>query len=121
MLVAYIAGPFTAKTTWELKKNIMLAEEAGLAVSKMGIMPLIPHSNTGSFFGEGDEKFWYDGTMELLERSDIVVLIPGWGSSKGARNESARAILKKIPIVIYGDGGAKFQDDLMNVAMSLEE
>lgn len=93
MKVIYIAGPYTAKTNWEVQQNINRAMEAGKLVAEMGAMPLIPHSNTPlPFLGIQTPQFWYDGTMELLRRSDAILLIEGWENSRGAVTERKEAI-----------------------------
>lgn len=88
MKVIYIAGPYTAPTNWQIQENINRAMAAGKLVAEMGAMPLIPHSNTPLIFhGINNGQFWYDGTMELLRRSDAIMLIEGWQNSKGAVEE----------------------------------
>jgi hypothetical protein len=84
MLVIYICGPFTADTAWEIECNIRRAEELGLEVAKLGMMPLIPHSNTRYFHGQCTDEFWYQGTMELLRRCDALITVPGWENSAGS-------------------------------------
>lgn len=92
MKVIYIAGPYTAPTNWEVQENINRAMAAGRFVAEMGAMPLIPHSNTPlPFIGIQTPQFWYDGTMELLRRSDGILLIDGWETSKGATAEHSEA------------------------------
>lgn len=99
MKVIYIAGPYTAKTNWEVQQNINRAMEAGKLVAEMGAMPLIPHSNTPLIFeGIQNPQFWYDGTMEFLRRSDAILLIEGWENSVGAVTERDEAINIRIPI-----------------------
>jgi putative cell wall-binding protein len=48
--------------------------------------------------GELPDQVWLDGAFELLRRSDIVVLMPNWKSSKGtvAEEKYAREIGKEI-------------------------
>lgn len=106
MKVIYIAGPYTAKTNWEIQQNINRAMEAGKLVAEMGAMPLIPHSNTPLvFWGMKDPQFWYDGTMELLRRSDAILLIEGWENSKGAQNEHTEALYLNKAIFNINDIG----------------
>ena len=98
MRLAYIAGPYTAKTAWEIEQNVRRAEEWGLAVAKCGVMPLIPHTNSRFFHGLLTPEFWYLGTLELLKRSDAIILIPGWSLSTGARGEKKWAEENDLPI-----------------------
>lgn len=87
MKVIFIAGPFTGKTAWDIERNIRRAEELALKVAEAGHVPLCPHTNSRFFHGQQTEQFWYDATLELLMRSDGVIMTPDWERSKGARNE----------------------------------
>ncbi len=100
MKVCYIAGKFTAASPWEIELNVRAAEVAAVGVIATGAMPLIPHANTRFFHGlKGtDERFWYDGTLELLRRCDCVYMVPGWKTSKGARAEREEAQRLKLPV-----------------------
>ena len=88
MPVVYIAGPFRGPTDWDRAENVRHAQRFGLAVARLGGMPLIPHANTALFFGHGSEEdLWIPGTKRLAEVSDAMVMIPGWERSAGARGE----------------------------------
>ena len=100
MAVVYIAGPFRARTSWGIAENIRAAERLGLEVAKLGMMPLIPHANTAHFQGELPDKFFLDGTMELLRRCDAVMLTPNWATSSGARDEADEAERLGIPVFV---------------------
>jgi nucleoside 2-deoxyribosyltransferase len=103
MRIVYVAGPYRGATAWDIERNVRRAEELGFEVSKLGAMPLIPHANTRFFHGLGEEEFWVEGTLELLRRSDAVILTDDWLRSTGARGEvtEARAlgrpVFKTIP------------------------
>lgn len=98
MKVVYIAGPFRAKTGWLIEQNVRRAEELGLAVSRLGVAPLIPHCNTRNFQGEGEDSYWLEATMELLRRCDAMILVPGWEKSSGTRAEVNEAARIGIPV-----------------------
>lgn len=87
MQIVYVAGPFTAKTAWDIAENVRNAERVGLLVAQSGAMPLIPHANSHLFFGQCTAEFWYEGTKELLVRSDAAIFIPNWRSSVGSVGE----------------------------------
>ncbi|MHA1286577.1 MAG: DUF7768 domain-containing protein [Candidatus Thorarchaeota archaeon] len=98
MKVIYIAGPFRADTTWEIECNVRRAEELGLCVASLGAMPLIPHANTRFFHGLIDDRFWLDGTQELLKRCDAVIMMKDWQCSTGSKGEKELAENLNIPI-----------------------
>jgi hypothetical protein len=112
MKIVYVAGRFTGKTAWEIAENVRAAERVGLEVARLGAMPLIPHANTAHFHGEGSAEFWYAGTLELLRRSDAIVMVPGWEASKSAVQERAEAISLGIPVftAVYTTEGWQLGD-----------
>jgi hypothetical protein len=97
MKLVYVAGPYRGKSTWKIDRNINAAREWGMLVALCGAYPVIPHSNTAHFDGTLDDKFWLDGTLELLSRCDGSIFIPGWIASSGSRGEWALAERLNIP------------------------
>jgi hypothetical protein len=98
MIIVYIAGPYRAKTTWGIECNIHRARQVGADVAQVGCMPLIPHGNTEHFDGLQPDAFWLAGTLELLRRSDAVVVVDGWKNSEGAQKEVAAAHKLGLPV-----------------------
>ena len=98
MKVVYIIGPFRGPTAWDIAENVRAAERMALAVARAGAMPLCPHANTAHFHGQLDDKFWLEGTMELLKRCDAVVLVDGWERSEGSCAEKDAAREMGIPV-----------------------
>jgi len=86
MILVYVAGPYRAKTAWEIECNIHRARSVGVEVARLGMMPVIPHANTAHFDVAPDE-FWLEGTLELMRRCDALITVVGWGGSSGARTE----------------------------------
>lgn len=98
---AYIAGPYRAKTKAERDLNIESARQVGVKVARKGYMPLIPHSNTARFDDiapDLPDEMWLKGTLEQMEKCDIVVLCPGYEHSSGTLAEMRRARDLGIPI-----------------------
>jgi hypothetical protein len=94
--IIYIAGPLTATLPNSnlinfstVQHNIDTAKAAGYIVAQLGGMVLIPHTNTGCFFGPVDsmETFWRAGYLEFVRRSDAIVTTPDWQYSDGAQKE----------------------------------
>ena len=88
MKVAYIAGPFRAKTHWGIVQNVRAAEQVALKYWKLGYAVICPHTNTANFDGavEGD-NLWLDGDIEIMKRCDLVIAMSNWRNSGGAREE----------------------------------
>lgn len=101
MKVAYIAGPYRSKNQVDVRNNITAARKVGVQVCKKGYSVIIPHSNTGLFdfaLPSTPDRFWLDATMELLKRSDLIVLCPGYKASAGTLAEIKEAEKRGLPI-----------------------
>jgi len=99
MRLVYCAGPYRAKTGWEIDQNISRARQWGALVAAAGAYPVIPHSNTAHFDGIAEDKFWLDSTLELMRRCDAVLMMDGWTESSGSRAEKALAEKLKMPVL----------------------
>lgn len=96
--VVYIAGPYRSNTEWGVVQNIRAAEELALKVWKLGAVALCPHKNTAFFGGAADDSVWLEGDLELLRRSDAVILVDGWENSSGTCEEVIVAVDAGIPV-----------------------
>ena len=105
--VIYIAGAYRAPTPWQILKNIRAAQEVALVVWRLGAVAICPHANTALFDGEADDAVWLQGDMELLRRSDAVVLVQGWERSTGAIAERTVAADRHIPVFTPDDWGTR--------------
>jgi hypothetical protein len=98
MKLVYVAGPYRAKSPWEIELNIRKAEEYGLDVAKLGAVPLIPHTMYRFYQGQLPDAFWLGGTKQLLRVCHAALFIPGWENSSGSKDEFAECnIDPKIP------------------------
>lgn len=98
--LVYIAGKFSAPTREGVEENIKAATKMGLAVARLGYMPIIPHANTAhpEFEKVQPYDFWIAGTLRQLEMCDAVMLVPGWKDSNGALGEVTYANELGIPV-----------------------
>ncbi len=99
MKVAYIAGPYRANTVMQVLGNVHAASEVALKYWKKGYAVICPHRNTALFDGECDDLVWLQGDLELMSRSDVVVMMVGWQHSKGAIMEHAEATAMQKEII----------------------
>lgn len=85
--VVFVSGPYRGSNEWQIKKNIERAEAISLHFWKMGYAVICPHKNSAFMGGSVPDEIWLKGYIELLKRSDIVVMLPGWENSQGATQE----------------------------------
>ena len=112
MKVVYIAGRFRAPTHFGVVQNVRAAEAVALAVWRTGLAAaLCPHLNCANFEGAAPDSVWLEGGLELLRRSDAVVLVDGWRTSKGTAAEVALAFELHRPVFRgYGALGDEIPD-----------
>jgi nucleoside 2-deoxyribosyltransferase len=105
--VVYIAGKYRGPNAWAIEQNIRAAEEVAAQVWAMGMVALCPHANSRHMDGVASDEVFLEGTMELLRRSDAVVLVPNWRDSAGARAEVDEA--HRLAIPVFGETHVDFQ------------
>lgn len=98
MKLAYVAGPYRAASEWRVKQNIEAAERVAVMLWKLGFAVICPHKNTAFFGGILPDDVWLKGDLEIMRRCDLVVLVPGWETSAGARGEAEQAKRYGIPV-----------------------
>lgn len=87
MKVVYIAGPYRAKSPWEVEQNIRRAEELCLQVWRRGHVGVCVHSMCRFFSLAAPDEVWIEGDLELLSRCDAMLLVPDWENSTGTQGE----------------------------------
>jgi hypothetical protein len=114
MKLAYVSGPYRAKTIRGVLKNIRIAEEIAIELWKMGYAVICPHSNTRLYDGAFDEgkisyhedkekSHWGGGSVQFIKgdlaildrfdpKKDVIVMVPNWQSSGGATIEHNYAV-----------------------------
>jgi len=98
MKTVFIAAPFRGSSSWDIELHIRVAEEVGLDVARLGMVPLIPHTMYRFFQGSLSDDFWLSATTELLRRCDAAIFVGNWRTSAGCAGEMAYAKNHEIPI-----------------------
>jgi hypothetical protein len=98
MKVIYVAGPYRAKTTHGVLENIRRAEQVAIEVWRAGHIAICPHMNSAFFDGLVPDEVFLHGTIELLKRSDGLVLVTGWHESTGTLAEMRHCLNNRIPV-----------------------
>lgn len=102
MKLAYTAGPYRSKLgPYGIKQNIDRAEVVAGELWAMGFSVICPHKNTAFFDGLAPDHIWLDGDLVMLERCDLVVMLPDWEKSVGARAELEHAVAHNIPVYYW--------------------
>lgn len=89
MKICYISGPYRGKSKIKLInklqviRNIIQARKVARKLWKQDYAVVCPHSNSALM----PDNRVMDGYMEILKRCDMIVMIPGWEESAGARFE----------------------------------
>lgn len=107
MKLVYIAGPFTVLNPFgkpdlpKIEMNVRSAEEVARKIIRHSdkFACLVPHS-IGRYFAEGpgSPKYWYAATLEMANRCDYMVMVPGWEQSTGSKRERDRFIEMGRPV-----------------------
>ena len=94
----YLAGPYTGSCSVECTQNIRIAESYAMHLWNLGYPTICPHLNSAHFDGCAPESLFLSGTLLMLEKCDVVVLIEGWRESNGTLGEIYRANELAIPV-----------------------
>ena len=103
MLLAYVAGPYRGASHFEVSQNIAAARAVAARLWAMGVAAICPHTNSAFLSGAAPEEVFLEGSLEMLRRSDLVVLVPGWERSSGTAAEIAEARRLDIPVFMAAD------------------
>ena len=99
MKLVYLAGPYRGKSKFKplnwLQRQINIYRARRAAV-------LCPHLNTSNFDGLCDDQVFLDGTIEMMRRCDLVIVLPSWNKSTGSKAEIKEAKRLGIPAYLMG-------------------
>jgi hypothetical protein len=102
MQIAYIAGPYRAKTKLGIIRNVLKARRVAKKYWCKGYAVFCPHLNSALMDGVALDEVFLRGDLEFLKYADILVVIPGWERSTGTLAEIEFAKARGIPIVFEG-------------------
>lgn len=97
--IAYIAGPYRAKTPYDIMQNVRKAEAVAAKYISQGYAVICPHKNTAFFDGLILDKDWLTMYITILSRCDVCIMIEGWQGSEGASKERVFAKEHNITII----------------------
>lgn len=92
----YLAGPLSGA---RIEEHCTRAVEVYLQLVALGYPVYCPHLGHPLDDVGISEDQWLSLGMYFLKRSKVVLMLPGWGNSRGAVAEMQQAIEWNIPIV----------------------
>jgi hypothetical protein len=104
-MIAFIAGKYTGKNEAQVNAHIDVARAAAIRLWELGYTPICPHLNSAHFedLCKVEDQVYYEGYLELVHVSDILVLLPNWKDSRGAVKERDLALDLGIFVIEYAD------------------
>ena len=101
MKVVYVAGRYSGKDRNEVSENIALARKYAIEIWRIGHVALCPHLNTAHFDDDIvlSAEEYYKRDLKMLERCDVIFMLPNWQQSTGAKIELEFARANDIPAI----------------------
>lgn len=96
MKIIYIAGPYNARNSWLLQRNIKEASWMAAFYWCKGYAVICPHMNSAFFDGLLEDSVFLKGYITLLSKCDEIAMHPCWRISPGSVKEHAYAELNDI-------------------------
>ena len=97
-MIAYIAGPYRAKTKLGIIRNILKARKAAKEFWAKGYTVICSHMNS-ALMKHLPEEVFMKGDLEILKKSDVLVVMKGWQKSEGTKREIDFAKKNGIAII----------------------
>ncbi len=98
MKLAYVAGAYRGRTHNDVAQNIAAARTVATHLWGLGYAVICPHLNSAFMSGVASEEVFLNGGLEMVRRSDLVVLVDGWAGSQGTAHEIEAARTLGLPI-----------------------
>ena len=109
----YVAGPYSAKDTISMLKNIRKGIRMGAELLLLGFAPFIPWLDYNVFLQlKEDEEVTVERIREYsmcwLRASDVVLVLKGWENSVGTLDEIDEAETHNIPVLFSKEDLVKY-------------
>lgn len=95
----YISGPLRAPSVLEWAVNIFKAWCVARYYWSLGHAVFCPHLNT-AFMDRSDllGRTWIRGDLAWIRVSEVMIMMPGWMDSEGAKEEHTKALELKLEV-----------------------
>ena len=111
-LIVYIAGPYSPINGLTINENVNNAKELAKECWKNDIPAICPQMNTAFMDAVTSPDVFYIGDLDIIERCDAVLMVPGWEKSFGAKMERLHALREEIPVFESVKGLVAYRDNL---------
>lgn len=108
--IIYLAGPYSGsgeigsnQYIEERDANVTHARNIALKLWKAGASVLCPHLNSYDMDDQLPYEAFLVGYLQMLKLVDLVVLLPGWQESRGARLEREYAVRNGIAVCEWSE------------------
>jgi len=101
-IVVYLSGAFAGINERSVAFNVAVAKAKAAQLWNMGFTVICPHSNAPMLV-DGclcHYEEYLMGDLELIDRSDCLLMLKGWESSRGSVIEHDYAIQQGIPVFL---------------------
>lgn len=95
----YLSGPITNDKNYRL--NFLRAENTVRSHVKGSVV--VSPMRLGDILPNGSHKEYMELCYSLVSMSNVMVMLPGWEKSRGARKERTLALEMKMPIFELDD------------------
>ena len=99
-MLIYVSGKISAPTPEEVAKNVEMAAQVAGAWMQAGHSVICPHTNSDGIVKAGFDfthAEWMAADLTMVARCDALVMVQGWETSKGAKEEYEYAKSLGIP------------------------
>ena len=93
-MLVYLSGKYRDVDEHSVDCNIQHAKRVAADLWKMGYAVICPHANSQHMGFKDDGGCFLEGDMAMVERSDLLVMLPNWESSEGAQLERRLAMTR---------------------------
>ncbi len=101
-LLVYVSGPIRdERGAHYVEENIRKAEAVAKRLWQLGHSVICPHINTRGFDGLIPCDDFIKGDLRQIDACDVIVMLPGWIRSEGAKVELAHAREAGLEVVYW--------------------
>ncbi len=88
MKVVYIAGAYRGDGKPDtIYENIQIVRKYAKKYWRLGYAVFCPHMNSAFMDGACSDETFLEGSIEILKRCDVIVMLPNWEQSAGSVDE----------------------------------